>query len=73
MAIEDDLFRAILLDFQKLVLPMADMGVHLAGRLWRNEPEIDDECIAFNGPDDCGRPPYGKRLIESPRQMRFRR
>ena len=35
---------------------MADMGVHLAGRHGLNEPEINDECIAFNGPDDCGHP-----------------
>jgi hypothetical protein len=31
MVIADDVFRAIRLDFQKLILPMADMGVHLAG------------------------------------------
>jgi hypothetical protein len=36
----DDLFRAIRLDFQKLILPMADMGVHLAGPDGRDEPEI---------------------------------
>jgi hypothetical protein len=50
------MYSEIRLDFQKLILPMADVGVHLAGSLGNDEPQIDNKCIAFNGLDECGHP-----------------
>lgn len=67
MVIADDVFRAIRLDFEKLILPMADRGVHLAGPDGCNEPEINDKCIEFNGPDDCGHPKNEEIFVPSHR------
>jgi hypothetical protein len=53
-AISDSVFHAISADFQKLILPLADAGVPLAGWDGRNEAEINDECIRFNGVRNCG-------------------
>jgi hypothetical protein len=66
VVIADDVFRAIRLDFQKLILPMADIGVNLAGPCGRNEPEVNDECIAFNGPDHCGHPKNEEIFVPYP-------
>jgi hypothetical protein len=54
--IADHVFRQIKTDFEKLILPLADMGVPLAGWHGRNEPKIDEEDIRFNGVRRCGHP-----------------
>jgi hypothetical protein len=64
--ITDDLFRAIRLDFERLLLPLADMGVPLAGWNGQNEPEINDEFIRFNGVRGCGHPKNEEIFIPYP-------
>jgi len=54
--ISDSVFHAISSDFQRLIVPMADMGIQLAGWDGKNEPEINDERIRFNGHYECGHP-----------------
>jgi hypothetical protein len=54
--IEEDVYRRIRTDFQKLILPLADLGVPLAGWDGTNAPQIDDEAIRFNGLHHCGHP-----------------
>jgi hypothetical protein len=55
-AIDSHVFSRIRLDFEKLVLPLADIGCSIAGPLGANEPEITAETICFNGLRDCGHP-----------------
>ncbi|MGH9437124.1 MAG: hypothetical protein ACRD22_04320 [Terriglobia bacterium] len=47
-------FAAIRADFEKLILPLADLGCPIAGPLGTGVPEITDDCIHFNGIRDCG-------------------
>jgi hypothetical protein len=54
--IADEVFQSIRKDFEKLILPLADFGVPLAGGNGRNEPTINNEEIRFNGVRDCGHP-----------------
>src|SRR5438309_1487242 len=65
-AIEGDVFRRIRADFEKLILPLADMGVPLAGGNGRNEPEIGAELIRFNGVCQCGHPKNEEILVPYP-------
>ena len=47
-------FRLIRADFEKLILPLADLGCPIAGALGTGLPEITDEYIQFNGIRHCG-------------------
>lgn len=52
--IPDALFRAIRLDFDRLILPLHDLGIELAGPSGKGVPQITDGLICFNGINDCG-------------------
>lgn len=47
-------FAAIRADFEKLILPLADLGCPIAGPLGTGVPEITDDYLHFNGVRDCG-------------------
>jgi hypothetical protein len=64
--IPDEVFRKIREDFEKLILPLADLGVPLAGWDGRDEPTINDELIRFNGVDDCGHPKNEEIVVPYP-------
>ncbi len=49
-------FHWITADFSRLILPLHDKGVSLAGPLGRHVAEITDDRIAFNGVADYGHP-----------------
>lgn len=48
------IFQAIRLDFERLILPLADSGVYLAGALGESVPLISNDEICFNGLRLCG-------------------
>jgi hypothetical protein len=52
--IADDLWDRIRCDFEKLILPLNDRSVVLAGGLCTGPPEISNGVIRFNGPQECG-------------------
>jgi hypothetical protein len=52
--VDQETFSRIVVDVQRVVLALDDMGVRLAGPLGRGLPEIDANHIAFNGLWDCG-------------------
>jgi hypothetical protein len=54
--IEAHLFERIVLDFERLILPLEDAGVSLAGFNGLGLPEIDHSAIVFNGVQECGHP-----------------
>jgi len=54
--ISPDIYQAIRTDFEKLILPLHDAGIELAGPSGRDAPTITDELIGFNGLNDCGHP-----------------
>jgi hypothetical protein len=56
LVIPTDAFHAIRSDFERLILPLADFGVHLAGGLGEGLPVITDDMIWFNGVRACGHP-----------------
>lgn len=64
--ISDALWSCIGSDFGKLVLPLSDAGVVLAGGLGKGPPEITDKVIRFNGPEECGHPPNDELVIPYP-------
>jgi hypothetical protein len=45
--IPDAFFRPIKNDFEKLILPLSDAGIELAGGLGEGIPEITDDVIGF--------------------------
>ncbi|MGB9793365.1 MAG: hypothetical protein ACPLTR_12460 [Thermacetogeniaceae bacterium] len=51
-----DVFSRIVSDFKKLFPVLERAGVKLAGPFGEGEPEIDNDCVAFNGPKNCGHP-----------------
>jgi hypothetical protein len=55
-AIESSLFEKIAFDFERLILPLEDAGVRLAGYDGRGLPQIDHSGIVFNGVEECGHP-----------------
>ena len=63
--IPEDLWERIRSDFEKLILPMSDLGVGLAGGLGNGPPEITDRIICFNGIQDCGHPDNEELSIKS--------
>jgi hypothetical protein len=54
--IEQDIFKAIRSDFERLILPLADNGVELAGGLGEGPPDLTDQVIRFNGLTHCRHP-----------------
>lgn len=49
-------FGAIRADFEKLILPLADSGAHVADGLGEGVPVITNDVIRFNGVRFCGHP-----------------
>ncbi len=64
--IDAEVFEKIRADFEKLILPLADTGVPLAGWDGTNAPQIDDEAIRFNGLENCGHPPNEDIFVPYP-------
>src|SRR5580704_19142324 len=64
--ISDALWDRICGDFGKLILPLSDAGVVLAGGLGKGPPEITDNLIRFNGPEECGHPANDELVIPYP-------
>ena len=51
---DPDAFRLIRADFEKLILPLADLGCPVAGPLGTGLPETAENYIHFNGIRHCG-------------------
>lgn len=51
---DPEAFCLIRADFEKLILPLADMGCPIAGPLGTGVPELTDNYIQFNGLRHCG-------------------
>ena len=49
-----EVFRLIRADFEKLILPLADVGCPIAGPFGTGFPEITNDYIQFNGIRHCG-------------------
>jgi hypothetical protein len=64
--IEEALFRRIVLDFERIILPLEEAGVPLAGISGEGLPEIDRTQIAFNGVTHCGHVKNGGIYIPFP-------
>ena len=64
--ISAELFQTIRLDFERLVLPLADCGVHLAAGLGKGVPVITNDNICFNGVRSCGHPKNDEIVIPYP-------
>ena len=64
--IPDAFFRPIKNDFEKLILPLSDAGIELAGGLGEGIPEITDDVIRFNGLNECGHTPTDDLVIPYP-------
>jgi hypothetical protein len=64
--ITPNLFHAIQVDFERLILPLMDAGVELAGGLGEGPPEITDQAIRFNGLNECGHPKNEEIVIPYP-------
>jgi hypothetical protein len=64
--IPEAVFRQIRADFEKLILPLADQDVPLAGWQGENEPEIHNDRIRFNGVRQCGHPENEEIFIPYP-------
>ncbi|MGC9951682.1 MAG: hypothetical protein ABSF64_35465 [Bryobacteraceae bacterium] len=64
--IPDPLWDRIRSDFDKLILPLSDACVVLAGGLGKGPPEITNEAIRFNGPEECGHLPNDELVIPYP-------
>jgi hypothetical protein len=65
-AIPADVWRCIRNDFEKLILPLSDAGIELAGGGGTGPPEITDEWVCFNGPEECGHPVNEELVIPYP-------
>jgi hypothetical protein len=64
--ISDHLWERIRSDCEKLILPMSDLGVELAGGLGTGPPEITGTLIRINGIQDCGHPANEELVIPYP-------
>jgi hypothetical protein len=64
--IDKEIFQGIRADFEKLILPLADVGVPLAGWRGTDAPQIEDEAIRFNGLRNCGHPPNEDIFVPYP-------
>jgi hypothetical protein len=66
LVVAGNIFDRIRADFERLVLPLADMGIPLAGWGGENEPEISNDRIRFNGVHNCGHPQNDEIVIPYP-------
>jgi hypothetical protein len=66
--ISQDLFGRIRADFERLILPLSDLGVDLADWDGKGTPTITDDLIRFNGVTDCGHPENEDLVIPYPTQ-----
>jgi hypothetical protein len=66
LKIPAEIFWAIRLDFERLVLPLADLGVPLAGGIGEGLPVITNDLICFNGVKLCGHPANERLSIPFP-------
>lgn len=66
LTIPSDIFHAIRTDFERLILPLADSDVHLAGGLGEGLPIISDDRLWFNGVRDCGHPKNDAIVVPYP-------
>jgi hypothetical protein len=66
LTIPAEIFQAIRSDLERLVLPLADSGVHLAGGLGEGLPVITNDDICFNGVRLCGHPKNDAIVIPYP-------
>jgi hypothetical protein len=64
-------FRKIRADFEKLVLPIADLGCPIAGPDGTGFPEITDNYIQFNGMRDCGHRKVDGPVVLFPTKVRL--
>ncbi|HEX5430888.1 MAG TPA: hypothetical protein VFW83_02900 [Bryobacteraceae bacterium] len=64
--IPEVIFHAIRIDFESLILPLADCGVPLAGAIGEGPLEISEDSLRFNGLNDCGHPKNGDIAIPNP-------
>ena len=64
--IPDEVFRKIAADFGRLILPLSDFGVELAGGLGKGPPAIAQNMIRFNGIQECGHPAFEDLVIPYP-------
>jgi len=64
--IEASIFKAIVSDFKQLIPQMELLGVKLAGPLGKGKPELTNNLISFNGPEDCGHPKNASVMIPWP-------
>lgn len=60
------IFGAIRADFEKLILPLADSGAHVADGLGEGVPVITNDVIRFNGVRFCGHPTHDAIAIPFP-------
>jgi hypothetical protein len=66
LTIPADIFQAIRLDFERVILPLADSEAHLAGGLGEGLPVVTDDHICFNGLRLCGHPKNDAIVIPYP-------
>jgi hypothetical protein len=59
-------FKRILTDFERLILPLEDIGVCIAGIDGSSVPEINQSTITFNGIRKCGHAPNPDIYIPFP-------
>jgi hypothetical protein len=64
--IPDAAFDSIRRDFGKVILPLSDAGIEIAGGLGEGPPEIADDAIVFSGVDECGHPRSDDLVIPYP-------
>src|SRR5690242_6671427 len=64
--IPGEIWAAIRRDFERLLLPLNDLGVELAGGLGTGWPEVTDDLIRFNGLEECGHPVFEDLVIPYP-------
>jgi hypothetical protein len=60
------LFGGIRADFERLILPLSDLGIDLADWDGQGTPTITEDLIRFNGVTDCGHPANEDLLIPYP-------
>lgn len=66
--IDAAIMGAIVSDFNRVVLPLHDNGIPLAGPMGDGVPKITAELIAFNGLSNCGHPQNAEITIPWPTQ-----
>jgi hypothetical protein len=64
--IPNEIYDAIRTDFDKLILPLHDACVELAGPSGRGAPLINSDMISFNGLSDCGHPRTQRGVVGYP-------